>query len=61
MTKNHFDVLGLKPGVNEDELKKAYRKLAKQWHPDKNSAEGAEEKFKEISNSYEYLLSADRR
>ncbi|XP_050416160.1 uncharacterized protein LOC126830008 [Patella vulgata] len=61
MTKNHFEVLGLKPGVVEDEVKKAYRTLAKKWHPDKNQEAGAEDKFKEISTSYEYLINKDRR
>ena len=61
MVKNHFDVLGIKPEANEDEVKKAFRSLAKKWHPDKNKESGAEEKFKEIIASYEYLLSKDRR
>ena len=61
MTKNHFATLGVKIGAGEDEIKKAYRSLAKQWHPDKNPNPGAEEKFKEIASAYEYLQSKDRR
>ncbi|XP_041373746.1 uncharacterized protein LOC121386797 [Gigantopelta aegis] len=61
MVKNHFNVLGIQPGASEDEVKKSFRSLAKKWHPDKNSAAGAEDKFKEIVGSYEYLLSKDRR
>lgn len=61
MTKNHFATLGLKVGAGEDEVKKAYRSLAKKWHPDKNRDPGAEEKFKEIGAAYEYLQSKDRR
>ncbi|KAL8625337.1 hypothetical protein ACOMHN_044480 [Nucella lapillus] len=61
MPKNHFATLGIKPGAGEKEVKKAYRTLAKQWHPDKNSNPGAEEKFKEIGGAYEYLQSNDRR
>ena len=61
MTKNHFATLGLKVGAGEDEVKKAYRSLAKKWHPDKNKDPGAEEKFKEIGAAYEYLQSKDRR
>lgn len=59
--KNHFQTLGIKAGATEDEIKKAYRTLAKKWHPDKNKEAGAEEKFKEISAAYDYLKSADRR
>lgn len=61
VTKNHFEVLGIKPGATEDDVKKAYRSLAKKFHPDKNKDAGAEEKFKEISAAYEYLKSEDRR
>lgn len=61
MTKNHFQTLGVKVGASEDEIKKAYRTLAKKWHPDKNKETGAEEKFKEISAAYDYLKSSDRR
>lgn len=61
MTKNHFEVLGIKPGCSENEIKKAYRGLAKKFHPDKNKDHGAEEKFKEIAAAYEYLKSEDRR
>lgn len=60
MTKNHFTVLGLKVGASEEEVKKAYKSLAKKYHPDKNSDAGAEEKFKEIGAAYEVLKSQDR-
>lgn len=61
MTKNHFTVLGLKPGASDDDVKKAYRSLAKKYHPDKNKDAGAEEKFKEIGAAYEVLKIKDRR
>ena len=61
VTKNHFETLGIKPGATEDDVKKAYRGMAKKFHPDKNDDAGAEEKFKEISAAYEYLKSEDRR
>ncbi|XP_060586204.1 zinc finger C2HC domain-containing protein 1A-like isoform X2 [Ruditapes philippinarum] len=61
MTKNHFHTLGLKPGCSEEEVKKAYRSLAKKFHPDKNKDHDAEEKFKEIAAAYDVLKSDDRR
>lgn len=61
MVRNQFAVLGLMPGATEDEIKKAYRSLAKQYHPDKNKHPGAEEKFKIINAAFEYLKSEDNR
>ena len=53
---NAYSVLGLSPSASLDEVKSAYRKLAKKYHPDVNKESGAEEKFKEISNAYEEIL-----
>ncbi len=53
---NPYAVLGLSPNANKDEVKSAYRKLAKQYHPDVNKEPGAEEKFKEISQAYEDIM-----
>lgn len=61
MTKNHFHTLGVKPGCSEEDVKKAYRTLAKKFHPDKNKDSGAEEKFKEIAAAYDVLKCKDRR
>jgi len=52
MSKDPHEILGLKRGATQDEIKKAYRKLAHQHHPDKG---GNPEKFKEISKAYEVL------
>lgn len=58
----YYDVLGLKTGASADEIKKAYRKLAKQYHPDMNPGnKGAEEKFKEISEAYAVLSDPEKR
>lgn len=59
--KDYYDVLGVSKDANEDELKKAYRKLALKFHPDKNHAPGATEAFKKIGNAYAVLSNADKR
>lgn len=52
---NFYDVLGLDQDCSNEEIKSAYMKLAKQYHPDINKSEGAEEKFKSITSAYEAL------
>ena len=58
----YYEILGLKPNASEDDIKKAYKKLALQYHPDRNSdnPEQAAEKFKEISNAYQILTNKDK-
>lgn len=60
--RDYYEVLGVSKSANESELKKAYRKLALQYHPDKNpDNKEAEEKFKEAAEAYEVLSDSDKR
>ncbi|SIO12722.1 molecular chaperone DnaJ [Carnobacterium alterfunditum] len=56
-----YEVLGVSKGASDEEIKKAYRKLSKKFHPDINKEAGAEDKFKEVAEAYEVLSSADKR
>lgn len=56
MPRDYYDILGLQRGASADEIKQAYRKLSKEWHPDKHRGDKkAEDKFKEINEAYEAL------
>ena len=60
--RDYYEVLGLQKGAGDDEIKRAYRKLAKKYHPDVNPGDSeAEAKFKEIGEAYEVLSDADKK
>lgn len=61
MSKSLYTTLEIAPGASEAEIKKAYRKLARQYHPDVNKDPKAEEKFKEINAAYEVLSDKEKR
>lgn len=61
MGKDFYKILGVSKGASDEDIKKAYRKLALKYHPDKNKAPGAEEKFKEVAEAYEILSDKKKR
>lgn len=59
--RDYYEVLGVSKSASKDDIKKAYRKLSKQYHPDINKEPGADEKFKEIAEAYEVLSDETKR
>ena len=59
--KDLYSILGISRSANDSEIKKSYKKLAFQYHPDKNNAPDAQDKFRDISEAYEILTNTERR
>ncbi|MDO6461462.1 DnaJ C-terminal domain-containing protein [Granulosicoccaceae sp. 1_MG-2023] len=59
--KDYYDILGVAREASQDEIKKAYRKLARKYHPDVSKEASAEERFKEIGEAYEVLRDPEKR
>src|SRR5512133_3742065 len=59
--RDYYEILGIERNAGNDEIKAAFRKLARQYHPDVNKEDGAEEKFKEINEAYGVLSDSEKR
>jgi molecular chaperone DnaJ len=59
--RDYYEVLGVERTASDAEIKRAFRKLAQQWHPDVNTDPAAQERFKEINEAYQVLSDPDRR
>src|SRR5438132_14343899 len=59
--KDYYKILGVARGAGDDEIKKAYRKLARKYHPDVSKESNAKEKFQDVSEAYETLKDKEKR
>lgn len=60
-TRDYYEILGISRNATQQEIKSAYRRLALQWHPDRNKSAEAEKRFKEINEAYEVLSDPKKR
>jgi molecular chaperone DnaJ len=60
-TRDYYDILGLERGASDEDIKRAFRRLAQQWHPDVNTDPDADARFKEINEAYQVLSDPQRR
>ena len=61
MSTNYYEILGVSRDASQDEIKKAYRRLAREHHPDVNNGEGSEDTFKDVARAYEVLSNPEKR
>lgn len=61
MARDYYEILGVSRGCSKEEIKRAYRRLARKYHPDVNKEPGAEDRFKEINRAYEVLSDDELR
>src|SRR5688572_23139506 len=59
--RDYYDILGVPRGASDDDIKRSFRRLAQQWHPDVNTSAEADSRFKEINEAYQVLSDPQRR
>ena len=59
--QDYYDLLGVHRGASDEDIKRAFRKLAMEYHPDRNQEDGAEDRFKSINAAYEVLSDPEKR
>ena len=59
--RDYYEILGISKNANDEQIKSAFRKKALEFHPDRNKAENAEQKFKEINEAYQIISDSEKR